>query len=88
MYRIWLYGLDKWGVDAADSYFLAFFERFEDEDIAANPLQYPAVDDIREGYRRSLCGRDSIYYRIASDTVEIMAIIGRQDVDSYLLSRQ
>jgi toxin ParE1/3/4 len=45
---------------------------------------YPAVDDIREGYRRSVCGVDSIYYRIEGETVEIMAIIGRQDVEEWL----
>jgi toxin ParE1/3/4 len=45
---------------------------------------YPAVDDISEGYRRSVCGVDSIYYRIEGETVEIMAIIGRQDLEEWL----
>ena len=77
--RIWLYGLERWGAEAADRYHAAFFRHFEQ--LAAQPLLYPAVDDIREGYRRSVCGRDSVYYRIGSGTVEIMAIIGRQDLD-------
>ena len=38
LYRIWLYGVERWGVDAADRYYAAFFERFEV--IAANPRQY------------------------------------------------
>ena len=50
------------GVDAADQYQRAFHERFEA--IAASPLRYPAVDHIREGYRRSVLGSDSIYFRI------------------------
>jgi toxin ParE1/3/4 len=44
---------------------------------------YPATD-IREGYRRSVCGSESVYYRIVGETVEIMAIIGRQEVDDWL----
>lgn len=55
LYRIWLYGVEQWGVAEADCYYAAFIERFEE--IAANPLMYPAVDDIREDYRRSACGK-------------------------------
>ena len=43
-----------------------------------------AVDDIRAGYRRSVCGADSIYYRVQGDTVEILAIVGQQDLDNWL----
>lgn len=80
--RIWFYGLEQWGVAQADRYIEGFFQRFSG--IAAQPLSYPAVDEIREGYRRRVRGRDSIFYRIGGDTVEIMAIIGRQDVDEWL----
>ncbi|MBN7796966.1 type II toxin-antitoxin system RelE/ParE family toxin [Parahaliea mediterranea] len=59
-----------------------FFDRFEQ--LAAQPFSYPAVDDIRAGYRRSVCGIDSIYYRVQGETVEIMAIIGQQDLDQWL----
>lgn len=44
----------------------------------------PAVDDIRPGYRRSVCGVDSIYYRVVGDVVEIIRILGQQDVDEWL----
>jgi len=59
-----------------------FFERFEL--LAEQPYLYQAVDDIREGYRRSVCGVDSIYYRVDGDTVEIMSIIGQQDLEDWL----
>jgi len=45
---------------------------------------YQAVDDIRAGYRRSVCGIDSIYYRVDGDTVEIMNILGRQDTNEVV----
>jgi toxin ParE1/3/4 len=82
LYRIWLYGLEQWGITEADRYYAAFFERFEE--IADNPHMYPAVDDIREGYRRSVCGKDSIYYRVRDEVIEIMTIIGHQDIDEWL----
>jgi toxin ParE1/3/4 len=80
--RIYRRGLREYGEAQADEYYNALFDRFEE--IAEQPLLYPAVDDIREGYRRSVCGVDSIYYRIEGETVEIMAIIGRQDVEEWL----
>ena len=82
LYRIWLYGLQRWGVAEAGRYYATLFERFDQ--LAEQPYLYPAVDDIREGYRRSVCGADSIFYRIDGEDVEIMAIIGQQDVDDWL----
>lgn len=80
--RIYRRGLREYGEAQADEYYNALFDRFEQ--IAEQPFLYPAVDDIREGYRRSVCGVDSIYYRIEGETVEIMAIIGRQDLEEWL----
>ncbi|MEO3430507.1 type II toxin-antitoxin system RelE/ParE family toxin [Pelagibius sp. CAU 1746] len=75
--EIYRYGLLEYGETQADRYFADFFARFEQ--IAETPLLYPAVDHIREGYRRGVCGVHSIYYRIDNDTVEIMRLLGRQD---------
>ena len=80
--RIYQRGVQEFGEVRADEYFNAFFERFSF--LAEQPLAYPAVDDIRPGYRRSLCGTDSIYYRVRGEVVEIMAIIGQQDLDDWL----
>ena len=82
LYRIWLYGLERWGLEQANTYYVAFMQHFVE--LADNPLLHPAVDDIRPGYRRSVCGSDSVYYRMAEQTVEIMAIIGKQDTDDWL----
>ena len=79
--RIHQWGVRHHGEEQADRYFAAFFDHFEQ--LAEQPLLYP-VSDIREGYRRSVCGKDSVFYRIDGETVEIMAVIGQQDTDQWL----
>ena len=80
--RIHHYGVEKFRLTQADKYFNSFFECFEI--IARQPFSFESVDYIKKGYRRCVCGADSIYYRINIDTVEIMAIIGRQDLNNIL----
>jgi len=80
--RIWLRGLKEYGLEQADKYYNALFDRFEE--LADNPYLYQLVDDIRQSYRRSPCGVDTIYYRINGGCVEIMNIIGRQDIEEWL----
>jgi toxin ParE1/3/4 len=80
--RIHQYGAEKFGVIQADKYFNSFFEYFDI--IAESPLSFQSVDLIKKGYRHCVCGVDSIYYRINNNTVEIMAIIGRQELNNIL----
>ena len=80
--RIHQYGVDKFGIKQADKYFDSFFIQFDI--IAQRPFSFEAVDYIRKGYRRSVCGSDSIYFRINKNIVEIMAIVGRQDLKNIL----
>jgi toxin ParE1/3/4 len=82
LFRIWLYGARKFGISQADKYYNAFFHQFEV--IANDPLRFPSVDYIRKGYRRCISGVDSIYYRVVDGIVEVMAIIGRQDIEGKL----
>lgn len=77
--RIHQYGIKRFGMNQADKYFDSFFDYFEI--IAKQPLSFEAVDFIKHGYRRCVCGVDTIYFRIADDVVEIMTIIGRQDLN-------
>lgn len=77
--RIHHYGVKKFGIKQADKYFNSFFDNFEI--IAERPLSFESVDFIKPGYRRCVCGVDSIYFRKEYDFVEIMAIIGRQDLN-------
>lgn len=80
--RIHQYGLEKFGMKQADRYFDTFFEYFGI--IAQNPFSFESVDYIRAGYRRCPCGVDSIYYKLNNGIVEIMAIVGRQDMNNKL----
>lgn len=80
--RIYAYGRVNVGDAQADRYFYGFFETFER--IAKNPARYQTVDHIREGYFRCPCYSDSIYYRINDQAVEIMAILGGQDVEEWV----
>ena len=80
--RIHHYGVKKFGMAYADKYFDSFFEYFDI--IAQRPFSFESVDFIKMGYRRCVYGSDSIYYKINNDIVEIMTIIGKQDLDKIL----
>lgn len=80
--RIHHFGVENFGINQADKYFDSFFEYFDI--IAKSPYAFESIDTIKKGYRRCVCGSDSIYYRINIDVVEIMAIIGRQDLNAIL----
>jgi toxin ParE1/3/4 len=81
--RIHQYGVDTFGLAQADKYFDSLFEYFEI--ISQRPFSFESVDNLRRGYRRCVCGTESIYYKIANDgIVEIMAIISKQDLNNIL----
>ncbi len=76
------YGDEHFGVAQSNRYRDQLQQRFTV--LADHPLQYPAVDHIRNGYRRSVCGAHSIYYRIDGENVEIMRILKNQDPEKQL----
>ncbi|WP_075340586.1 type II toxin-antitoxin system RelE/ParE family toxin [Tenacibaculum agarivorans] len=80
--RIHHYGVEKFGMTQADKYFESFFNYFDI--IAERPFSFESVDFIKKGYRRCVCSVDSIYYKINGNTVEIMAIVGKQDLNEKL----
>ncbi|KZZ60124.1 plasmid stabilization protein [Oleiphilus sp. HI0125] len=80
--RIYEYGYSEFGEALADEYFFGFFSIFER--IAENPYQYQTVDQIRQGYRRCPYRADTIYFRVVEDVVEIMAVLGGQELDVWL----
>ena len=79
--RIYRWGLRQFGEAQADRYYQELFDVFER--IAENPKRYPETD-IREGYRMYTAIRDTVYYRIINGSVEIMAILGKQNSKDWL----
>lgn len=80
--RIHHYGVKQFGMSQADKYFETFFEHFEN--IAQRPYSFESVDFIKYGYRRCVCGSDSIYFKVNNDIVDIMTIVGRQDLNRII----
>ena len=76
--NIFDYGIDTFGLVQALQYQSDMKQRFDE--LAEQPKLYPAVEHIRSGYRRSVFGSHSIYYRVESDHVVIIRILGRQDL--------
>lgn len=80
--RIYQYGVKRFGMSQADRYLNNLFNCFDM--IAERPFSFESVDQIKAGYRRCVCGSDSILFRLNQETVEIMAIVGRQDLSKIL----
>lgn len=78
--RIYQYGVAQFGIVQADVYFDAFFACFQT--IAECPYSFESVEYIKKGYKRCVCGVDSIYFRVQSNVSEIMAIVGKQDISN------
>ena len=76
--NIYRRGFREFGEAQADKYYMALFDRFEE--LAENPYQYPALDHVMKGLRKSVCGSDTIYYEITEAGVLILFILGRQDL--------
>ncbi|MFZ5834865.1 MAG: type II toxin-antitoxin system RelE/ParE family toxin [Pseudomonadota bacterium] len=80
--RLYEWGIDRYGVKTADQYYDALIARLGQ--IADVPQIWQGVDHIRAGYRRSVYGAHSIYYRVETKGVLIVRIIGRENPDTSL----
>lgn len=67
----------RWGEAQADKYYDNLLAHFNA--ICDNPYLYPAVDEIRKGYRRGVCGKHSVFYLVAEDRVEVMALLKHEN---------
>ena len=80
--RIHQYGVKKFGMVQADKYFESFFKYFDI--ITQRPFSFKSVDYIKKDYRRCVCGVDSIYFKVNENFIDIMTIVGRQDLNEKL----
>jgi len=71
------YGDEHFGIKRSNQYRDQLKNRFIT--ISKQPLLYPAVNHIRKGYRRSVCGVNSIYYTIDNQKTIIQRVLGKQD---------
>ncbi|MCB0477042.1 MAG: type II toxin-antitoxin system RelE/ParE family toxin [Crocinitomicaceae bacterium] len=78
--RIYSYGKNKFGELQAEKYVSNLFLCFDR--IRISPFSFESVDHIFPGYRRCVCGVDSIYFRIDNNQIQITTIIGRQEIKS------
>lgn len=80
--RIHQYGVEQFGMIQAEKYFNSFFEYLDI--IAQRQFSFESVDFIKEGYRRCVCVVHSIYFRLNENHIDIMTIIGREDLNKKL----
>ena len=81
---IWEYTAERWSPEQADHYIRSFDEAFGD--LAAGRKTGRDVPDIREGYFRLAVGSHFVFYRVASDFVDIIRVLHqRMDIPERLL---
>lgn len=80
--RLYEYGVETFGRQQADHYYDGLIVKLKD--IADNPDRGMSIDDIHPGLRRAVYNRHSIYYLPSSDSVQIVRILGREDVSQAL----
>ena len=80
---IWLYTLDQWGRDQANSYLESIINRFQW--LVDNPSLGKHRDDIKEGYYCFPEGMHLIFYKIKEDHIDIIGIPHQNmDLINYL----
>jgi len=80
---IWLYTVEHWGVEQADTYLGALINRFEW--LAENANIGKQRDDVKKGYYCFPEGMHLIFYVLQGEQVEIIGIPHqRMDVVEYL----
>lgn len=80
--RIYLYGITTFGLDQADRYYDGLLGRLQK--IADNPEHAQAVENVWPGLRRSVYQSHSVYYLLQRDGVQIVRILGREDITRAL----
>jgi len=69
---IWLYTLEQWGVEQANTYLEAIIKRFDW--LVVNPLLGKNRDDIKKGYYCFPEGMHLVFYVIKDTQIEIIGV--------------
>jgi toxin ParE1/3/4 len=76
--RIYSFGIEQFGITQANKYYEMLFDCFEK--IASNPYLFPVVFKYNYAERYCVCGVDTIYYNINDNDIQIITIVGRQEL--------
>jgi len=80
---IWLYTVEHWGVEQADTYLESLINRFEW--LAENATMGKQRDDVKKGYYCFPEGAHLIFYTLKNNQVDIIGIPHqRMDIVEYL----
>ena len=80
--RIYVYGITTFGLDQADRYYDGLLGRLQK--IADNPEHTQAIDNVWPGLRRSVYQSHAVYYLMQRDDIQIVRILGREDITRAL----
>ena len=75
--NLYVDGFKRFGEAQADRYYDAILSHLDV--LCDNPYLFRAVDEIRAGYRRSVCGKHPIYYRVIDSNVEIVGLVKHEN---------
>ena len=82
--EIWLYPLETWSLEQADTYHEQIISVIED--VAADRKHGRKVDEIRHGYFRVRARSHTIFYRRAAYGVEVVRVLHeRMDFGRHLV---
>ncbi|MBX2798223.1 MAG: type II toxin-antitoxin system RelE/ParE family toxin [Myxococcales bacterium] len=70
------FGIDRFGVEQALRYIDGL--KLHLDRLIEHPMRYPTMDHIRPGYRRSVFGVHSIYFRAEPDLVLVVRVLRSQ----------
>jgi toxin ParE1/3/4 len=81
--EIWDYTADRWGLDQAETYTRALWQRIEA--IAANPAMGQDCSEIREGYWKIPSGSHVLFYRLIAGGIDVVRILHeRMDFERHI----
>jgi toxin ParE1/3/4 len=82
--EIWDYTTDRWGLDQAETYIRALWQRIEA--VAANPAMGQDCSEIRAGYSKIACGSHVLFYRVVAGGIDVVRVLHeRMDFDRHIL---
>lgn len=79
--NIYIYGVKQFGVQQADAYYSALMQQIDA--LEQNPLLHPKYEGD-ESYRKCVFKSNTIYFQIYDNVLEIVRILGRQDIEREL----